>query len=226
MESISKSNEDFWLSDQGPQWRKKGETEEEVEEKYAAYLRKDAYGAMGRGDISMREKMLLLIALFTIVPLKVVLLLATVTPYYLLCRLLTMCHAHSSAARNVGNAKQSKCCNQYGVFDRSDDDHLNGVLRDGSRTGIESNESILSKNYINDGGFNAKHASLCRFRQWVVVIIGRFLSRVVLFILGFYKIKVFRHGGVSRTSEVYFNHKNRKPRRKLLKCGLPQPIIY
>jgi hypothetical protein len=127
-----------------------------------------------------------------------------------------MCHAHSTARIHIGNAKQSKCCNQYRVFDRSNDDHLNGVLRKGRRTGIESNESIALKNYSNDRSFNAKHSSLCRFRQWVVVIIGRFLSRVVLFILGFYRIKVFHHGGVSRTSEVRFNNKNRKPKRKFL----------
>ena len=89
-ESASKAGEDFWL----PRQESKEETEEEIEKKYAAYLRTDAYGAMGRGEISLKERILLGLALFTIVPLKVVLLFATVIPYYLLCLLSIAINLH------------------------------------------------------------------------------------------------------------------------------------
>ncbi|XP_071733241.1 lysophospholipid acyltransferase LPEAT1-like [Rutidosis leptorrhynchoides] len=63
---------------------------EELEKKYAAYVRHDVYGTMGRGELPWTEKVLLGFALVTIVPLRVVLATAVVVFYYLICRVCTL----------------------------------------------------------------------------------------------------------------------------------------
>lgn len=65
-------------------------TIEEMEEKFAAYVRHDVYGTMGRGELPWTEKVLLGVALVTVVPVRVVLATAVLVVYYLICRLCTM----------------------------------------------------------------------------------------------------------------------------------------
>nr|XP_043635745.1 lysophospholipid acyltransferase LPEAT1-like isoform X2 [Erigeron canadensis] len=62
---------------------------EELEKKYAPYVRHDVYGTMGRGKVSFNEKSLLLFAFLTLVPLRVVLATFVVVLYYLICKLCT-----------------------------------------------------------------------------------------------------------------------------------------
>ncbi|PIA52539.1 hypothetical protein AQUCO_01000426v1 [Aquilegia coerulea] len=62
----------------------------ELEKKFAAYVRKDVYGTMGRGELPLIEKFLLGIACVTIVPIRVIVGLVLLLFYYLICRLLTL----------------------------------------------------------------------------------------------------------------------------------------
>ncbi|KAI3737025.1 hypothetical protein L2E82_27019 [Cichorium intybus] len=63
---------------------------EELEKKYAAYVRHDVYGIMGRGELPWPEKVLLGISLVTLLPLRVVLATTVVMLYYLICRVCTL----------------------------------------------------------------------------------------------------------------------------------------
>ncbi|KAL7616304.1 lysophospholipid acyltransferase LPEAT1 isoform X1 [Lactuca sativa] len=63
---------------------------EELEKKYAAYVRHDVYGTMGCGELPWPEKVLLGIALVTLLPLRVVLATTVVVLYYLICRMCTL----------------------------------------------------------------------------------------------------------------------------------------
>ncbi|XP_076894930.1 lysophospholipid acyltransferase LPEAT1-like isoform X2 [Bidens hawaiensis] len=63
---------------------------EELEKKYAAYVRHDVYGTMGRGDLPWTEKVLLGFALFTVLPVRVALATVVVVLYYLICRVCTL----------------------------------------------------------------------------------------------------------------------------------------
>ncbi|KAD6119200.1 hypothetical protein R6Q59_025259 [Mikania micrantha] len=63
---------------------------EELEKKYAAYVRHDMYGTMGRGEVPLTEKVLLGIALVTLLPVRVVLATWVVVLYYLICRVCTL----------------------------------------------------------------------------------------------------------------------------------------
>lgn len=63
---------------------------EELEKKYAAYVRHDVYGIMGRGELPWPEKGLLGISLVTLLPLRVVLATTVVMLYYLICRVCTL----------------------------------------------------------------------------------------------------------------------------------------
>ncbi|XP_024973311.1 lysophospholipid acyltransferase LPEAT1 isoform X2 [Cynara cardunculus var. scolymus] len=63
---------------------------EELEKKYAAFVRHDVYGAMGRGELPWTEKFLLGIALITLLPIRVVLATTVVVLYYLICRVCTL----------------------------------------------------------------------------------------------------------------------------------------
>ncbi|XP_019414979.1 PREDICTED: lysophospholipid acyltransferase LPEAT1-like isoform X2 [Lupinus angustifolius] len=62
----------------------------EMEKKYAAYVRRDVYGAMGRGELSVKEKLLLLFALVTLFPIRVIVAAIILLFYYLICRVCTI----------------------------------------------------------------------------------------------------------------------------------------
>ncbi|KAK1436549.1 hypothetical protein QVD17_02330 [Tagetes erecta] len=65
-------------------------TMEELEKQYAAYVRHDVYGTMGRGEIPWKEKVLLGIAFVTLLPLRVALATLVVVLYYCICRVCTL----------------------------------------------------------------------------------------------------------------------------------------
>ncbi|KAK8959964.1 Lysophospholipid acyltransferase LPEAT1 [Platanthera guangdongensis] len=62
---------------------------EEMEKKYGAYVRKDAFGIMGRGELTIADKFLLGIAMVTLVPIRVVVGIYVLLVYYLICRFCT-----------------------------------------------------------------------------------------------------------------------------------------
>lgn len=111
------------------------ESLEELEKKCAPYVRQDAYGTMGRGELSPAEKVLLGISLVTLVPIRLVVGIFVVVLYYLICRLCTLFYAPNRE-------------------DGKDD-----------------------------------YAHMVGWRRVVVVRAGRFLSRIMLFVLGFYWIR-------------------------------------
>ncbi|XP_020205244.1 lysophospholipid acyltransferase LPEAT1 isoform X2 [Cajanus cajan] len=108
---------------------------DELEKKFAAFVRRDAYGAMGRGELPTREKVLLGVALVTLVPVRVVAVATILVLYYMICRVCTM---HSVPNR--------------------EDEH------------------------------QEDYAHLVGWRRVVIVQCGRALSRLMLFVLGFYWI--------------------------------------
>ncbi|RDX83669.1 Lysophospholipid acyltransferase LPEAT1, partial [Mucuna pruriens] len=108
---------------------------DELEKKFAAFVRRDVYGTMGRGELPTREKVLLGVALVTLVPVRVVAITAILLLYYLICRVCTMC--------SVPNREE------------------------------ENQED---------------YAHLVGWRRIVIVQCGRALSRLMLFVLGFYWI--------------------------------------
>ncbi|XP_068313339.1 lysophospholipid acyltransferase LPEAT1-like isoform X1 [Pyrus communis] len=63
---------------------------QELEKKCAAYVRRDVYGTMGRGELPVKEKVLLGLALVTLVPIRVVLAMTVLVLYYLICRICTL----------------------------------------------------------------------------------------------------------------------------------------
>ncbi|XP_075518868.1 lysophospholipid acyltransferase LPEAT1-like isoform X1 [Primulina tabacum] len=62
---------------------------EELEKKYAAYVRHDVYGTMGRGELPWTEKILLALGLVLLVPLRVLAGMAILVIYYVICRVCT-----------------------------------------------------------------------------------------------------------------------------------------
>ncbi|KAL6995652.1 Lysophospholipid acyltransferase lpeat1, variant 2 [Sarracenia purpurea var. burkii] len=108
---------------------------EELAKKYAAYVRDDVYGTMGRGELPWTEKALLGIAFLTLVPIRVALGLAILVSYYLICRVCTLF--------------------------------------------LAPNREDEQEDYAHMGGW----------RRTVIVQLGKFLSRAMLFVLGFYWIK-------------------------------------
>lgn len=109
----------------------------ELENKFAPFVRRDAYGAMGRGKLPTREKVLLGLALVTLVPVRLVAATAILVVYYLICRVCTLCS---------GPNREEEEEEQEG------------------------------------------YAHLVGWRRIVIVQCGRALSRLMLFILGFYWI--------------------------------------
>ncbi|XVE69928.1 hypothetical protein DITRI_Ditri10aG0030900 [Diplodiscus trichospermus] len=109
---------------------------EELEKKFAAYVRNDVYGTMGRGKLPLKEKILLGIALVTLLPLRVVLGMTVLVVYYLICRVCTLLSAPNQ-------------------------------------------EDEEQEDYAHLGGW----------RRAVILRSGRFLSRTLLFVVGFYWIK-------------------------------------
>ncbi|KAJ0087238.1 hypothetical protein Patl1_09106 [Pistacia atlantica] len=111
------------------------ESLEELEKKFAAFVRSDVFGTMGRGELPLSEKVLLSIALVTLVPIRVILAMSVLVLYYLICRI----------------------CTLFSVPNRDEE----------------------QEDYAHLGGW----------RRSVIVWSGRFVSRVMLFVLGFYWIK-------------------------------------
>jgi len=106
----------------------------EMEKKFAAYVRRDVYGTMGRGELPAKEKLLLGFALVTLLPMRVLLAVTVLLFYYLICRICTLFYA--------------------------------------------PNREDEQEDYAHMSGW----------RRAVIVSCGRFLSRVMLFIFGFYWI--------------------------------------
>ncbi|KAJ8541027.1 hypothetical protein K7X08_001843 [Anisodus acutangulus] len=109
---------------------------EELEKKYAPYVRHDVYGIMGRGELPWTEKVLLGIALVTLVPMRVFGATTVLVFYYLICK---VCTAFSAPNRE---------------------------------------EDAEQEDYAHTGGW----------RRSVMMQSGMFLSRVMLFVFGFYWI--------------------------------------
>ncbi|KAI3460303.1 hypothetical protein Pfo_016966 [Paulownia fortunei] len=105
---------------------------EEMEKKYAPFVRYDVYGTMGRGELPWPEKFLLGLALVFLVPIRVVAGMNILVVYYVICRVCT-------------------------AF-------------------LAPNREGEQEDYAHMGGW----------RRAVVVQSGRFLSRVLLFVFGFY----------------------------------------
>lgn len=61
-----------------------------MEKLYAAYVRRDSYGTMGRGDLPLTERALLVFAFLTLVPIRLVAGTVVLVLYYLICRLCTL----------------------------------------------------------------------------------------------------------------------------------------
>ncbi|KAK8683797.1 hypothetical protein V6N13_039844 [Hibiscus sabdariffa] len=116
---------------------------QELEKKFAAYVRNDVYGAMGRGHLPLKEKLLLGIALVTLLPLRVIFGMTLVVVYYLICRICTLFSA--------------------------------------------PNREEEQDDYAHLGGW----------RRSVIVRSGRFLSRSLLFVVGFYWISETRKDSAS-----------------------------
>ncbi|GLT58062.1 hypothetical protein SLA2020_309870 [Shorea laevis] len=110
------------------------ESIQELEKKFAAYVRNDVYGPMGRGELPFKEKLLLGIAIVTLLPIRVVLAMSILLLYYLICRI----------------------CTLFSAPNREDE----------------------QEDYAHMGGW----------RRSVIVRSGRLLSRLILFVFGFYWI--------------------------------------
>ncbi|OIT29342.1 PREDICTED: lysophospholipid acyltransferase LPEAT1 isoform X1 [Nicotiana attenuata] len=109
---------------------------DELEKKYAPYVRHDVYGVMGRGELPWTEKVLLGIALVTVVPMRVVGAMTVLVVYYLIC----------------------KVCTAFSAPNREEEEE--------------------QEDYAHIGGW----------RRVVMMQSGMFLSRVMLFVFGFYWI--------------------------------------
>ncbi|KAL5780449.1 hypothetical protein ACOSQ2_011186 [Xanthoceras sorbifolium] len=110
------------------------ESIQELEKKCAAYVRNDVYGVMGSGELPLKEKLLLGLALVTLVPIRVVLVMSILILYYLICRICTLF--------SVPNGEDGQ----------------------------------------------EDYAHMVGWRRTVIVQSGRFLSRCILFVVGFYWI--------------------------------------
>ncbi|XP_048130790.1 lysophospholipid acyltransferase LPEAT1-like isoform X2 [Rhodamnia argentea] len=113
---------------------------DELERKFAPFVRHDVYGPRGRGDPPLAEKVLLGLALVTIVPVRVVVGVSLALFYYSICRVCTL--------------------------------------------GLEPHREDDQEDYAHVGGW----------RRAVIVYSRRFLSRVMFFTLGFYRIRERRCG--------------------------------
>lgn len=138
----------------------------DLEKKYAAFVRRDSYGPMGRGDVSLKEKLLLALALLTLVPLRILLGLAIVCSYYLICRSLTL----FSIPNNI-------------LLDRDRD------------RGPEEEQQ------------QDDYAHILGWRRSLIVMSGRFFSRSLLFVFGFYSIPhcYHYHGPPSSVSHKHID---------------------
>ncbi|PWA92748.1 phospholipid/glycerol acyltransferase [Artemisia annua] len=108
---------------------------ESLDNKYAPFARHDMYGIMGRGTLPWSQKILFLVSLMTLLPLRVVFGTLVVCVYYLIC----------------------KCCTLF----------------------LAPKKESEQEDYGHMGGWRRK----------VVFWFGRVLSRLLLFVFGFYWIK-------------------------------------
>ncbi|PIN12467.1 putative phosphate acyltransferase, contains PlsC domain [Handroanthus impetiginosus] len=113
---------------------------EDLEKKYAPFVRHDVYGPMGRGELPWVEKFLLGLGLMFLVPIRVVVGVTMLVFYYVICRICT-------------------------AF-------------------LAPNREEEQEDYAHMGGW----------RRAVIMQSGRFLSRVLLFVLGFYWVCETRKG--------------------------------
>ncbi|KAL6574282.1 Lysophospholipid acyltransferase lpeat1 [Orobanche hederae] len=113
---------------------------DDMEKKYAAYVRHDVYGTMGRGELPWSENILLGLGLVFLVPIRVVAGTTILVVYYVICRV----------------------CTAFMAPNREDE----------------------QEDYAHMGGW----------RRAVIMQSGRFLSRVLLFIFGFYWIAEISRG--------------------------------
>ncbi|XP_038715962.1 lysophospholipid acyltransferase LPEAT1-like isoform X1 [Tripterygium wilfordii] len=121
------------------------ESLQDMEKKFAAYVRNDVYGPIGRGELPLLEKVLLPLACVTLVPIRVIVGMSVLVLYYLICRICTL---FSSPNRDA---------------EQEDYAHMEG------------------------------------WRRAVIVWCGRFSSRVMLFVFGFYWInETYRNPEVSQ----------------------------
>jgi lysophosphatidylcholine acyltransferase/lyso-PAF acetyltransferase len=107
---------------------------QDLEKKFAAYVRRDVYGTMGRGELAPKEKLFLGFALVTLLPIRVILAVTVLVCYYVICRV----------------------CTLFSTPNREDE----------------------QEDYAHMGGW----------RRNVIVWCGKALSRVMLFVFGFYWI--------------------------------------
>eukprot|EP00252_Welwitschia_mirabilis_P019784 TRINITY_DN467_c0_g1_i1.p1 TRINITY_DN467_c0_g1~~TRINITY_DN467_c0_g1_i1.p1 ORF type:complete len:421 (-),score=57.46 TRINITY_DN467_c0_g1_i1:537-1799(-) len=63
---------------------------EELEAKYAAFVRHDVYGTFGQGTLPLKEKILLGLALVILLPIRVIVGILILLFYYLICRICTL----------------------------------------------------------------------------------------------------------------------------------------
>lgn len=108
---------------------------DDLEEKCAAYVRKDVYGTVGCGELPLHEKILIGIALITLVPIRIIVGIFLVVLYYIICRFCTFFS--------------------------------------------DPNPEEEQENYEHVIGW----------RRQVIVTCGKYLSRTMLFVMGFYWIK-------------------------------------
>ncbi|KAI3464992.1 hypothetical protein Pfo_021655 [Paulownia fortunei] len=113
---------------------------EEMEKKYAAFVRHDVYGTMGRGELPWAENFILGLGLVFLVPIRVVAGMTILVIYYVICRI----------------------CTAFLAPNREDE----------------------QEDYAHMGGW----------RRAVIMQSGRFLSRAMLFVFGFYRIAETNRG--------------------------------
>lgn len=100
---------------------------EELEKKYAPFVRHDVYGIMGRGELPRKEKLLLAIGLVTLLPLRVVAATTILVVYYLICRVCTAFlapnrqdeqedYAHMGGWRRKVIAQSGRFCSRAMLF--------------------------------------------------------------------------------------------------------------
>jgi hypothetical protein len=148
----------------------------EMDIKYAPYVRHDTFGRVGKGEISLWDKLKLGFSLLVFVPVKVFLLFMIVVTYYIICR----------------------CCTMFRSTDQNvvqDDDGNSGIIpllrTESEMSGEgEGEEEIPDPIVVSEGQKNYAH--LTGLRRSIIVYTGRFFSRAILFVLGFYWITVTR----------------------------------
>ncbi|XP_068639687.1 lysophospholipid acyltransferase LPEAT1-like isoform X1 [Aristolochia californica] len=131
------------------------ESIEELENFFAAYVREDVYGTMGRGELPLEEKVLLVLALVTLLPIRLITGFAILLCYYLICLF----------------------CTLFSAPNREDEQE--------------------------------DYAHMVGWRRTAIVQCGRFLSRALLFTLGFYWISVEDRGSNNELNS--FSEESERP---------------